>query len=203
LIDKNLNVILEQYINIEAERLTNNIVSNAVNEIIVDEDYDDFLNIVRNNNTIEQISYNTKKINKLKNDMAIYIQKKLLFLDDGKIDEFFISNKFKNSKFKNIKKGILCEVSLGSLRNSTIFANIGPTIPLKLIFLGEVNTDIDIKIKEYGINNIMIQVYLIVDVNEQVSMPITSKKKNIIVREPISIDIINGEIPDYFSGITS
>jgi hypothetical protein len=33
-------------------------------------------------------------------------------------------------------------------------------------------------------------------------MPITSSRKNIVVREPIAIDIIKGEIPDYFSGIT-
>ena len=113
---------------------------------------------------------------------------------------YFILDRYKTGKFKKMKNGIICDISLGTIRNSVLFANIGPTIPIKLSFLGQVNTDIDIKEKEYGINNILIKTYLIVRIKEQATMPISSKRKEIIIRKPISIDIIKGEIPKYYTG---
>lgn len=194
-------IILKQYINIEVERLTNNIVNKSINEIMANNKYEKFLVIEKNNDVIENVSYNTSEINKLTNDVSNYIQKELLKLDDGYIDDFFISDRLKKGKFKNIKNGIICDVSLGSIKKSSVFANVGPTIPIKLVFMSQVKTDVDVKVKEYGINNIMIEVYLIVKVREVVSMPITSDSREIIVREPISIDIVRGNIPNYYGGI--
>ena len=82
-----------------------------------------------------------------------------------------------------------------------MFANIGPTIPIKLTFIGQVNTELDVKVREYGINNVIVEMDVIVSVCEQASMPLTSKKKDIIVKEPISIEIIKGEIPNYYNGL--
>lgn len=194
-------IILKQYINIEVERLANNIVNKSINEIMANNKYEKFLVIDRENNDIEKISYNTSEINKLTNDVTNYIQKELLKLDDGYVDDFFISDRLKKGKFKNIKNGIICDVSLGSIKKSSVFANVGPTIPIKLVFMSQVKTDVDVKVKEYGINNVMVEIYLIVKVREVVSMPITSDSREIVVREPISIDIVRGNIPNYYGGI--
>ena len=67
--------------------------------------------------------------------------------------------------------------------------------------MSQVKTDVDVKVKEYGINNVMVEIYLIVKVREVVSMPITSDSREIVVREPISIDIVRGNIPNYYGGI--
>ncbi len=194
-------IILKQYINIEVERLANNIVNKSINEIMANNKYEKFLVIDRENNDIEKISYNTSEINKLTNDVTNYIQKELLKLDDGYVDDFFVSDRLKKGKFKNIKNGIICDVSLGSIKKSSVFANVGPTIPIKLVFMSQVKTDVDVKVKEYGINNVMVEIYLIVKVREVVSMPITSDSREIVVREPISIDIVRGNIPNYYGGI--
>ena len=201
IIDKRMMIILKQYINIEVERLANNIVNKSINEIMANNKYEKFLVIDRENNDIEKISYNTSEINKLTNDVTNYIQKELLKLDDGYVDDFFVSDRLKKGKFKNIKNGIICDVSLGSIKKSSVFANVGPTIPIKLVFMSQVKTDVDVKVKEYGINNVMVEIYLIVKVREVVSMPITSDSREIVVREPISIDIVRGNIPNYYGGI--
>lgn len=196
-----MTTILKQYINIEVERVTNNIVNKSINELMATNEYGKFLIIERDTNDIEKISYNTLEINRLTNDVSKYIQKELLELDDGYIDDFFVSDRMRKSRFNKIKKGIICDVSLGSIRNSSMFANVGPMIPIKLVFMSQVKTDVDVKIKEYGINNVMVEIYLIVKVREVISMPITSDSREIIVKEPISIDIVRGSIPNYYGGI--
>ena len=45
--------------------------------------------------------------------------------------------------------------------------------------------------------------FFVVEVREIATMPISSKKKTIKIREPLSIDIIKGEIPKYYSGVLS
>lgn len=202
-IDRRVNLIIDQYINIEVERLTNNIVSREVSRIMVESNHNSLLNIEKGNGVIENISYNTKEINLLTDKISLDVHKKLLNLEAGDIEESFLVDSTRGGKFKHIKNGILCDVSLGSVKGSTLFANIGPKIPIRLTFIGQVNTDVDVNVREYGINNVIIEVDVIVKVTEHASMPLTSKKKEIVVREPISIELIKGEIPDYYNGVVS
>lgn len=200
-IDKRINEILDSYVNIEIERLTTNIVNLTVNEIMSEMKYNNFLFFSKDaENKLENISYNTELINTFTDKVALKVYDELLNLEIGDIDGLEVADKFKKGKFKNIENGLICDVSLGSIKNSTLFANIGPTIPIKLTFIGQVSTNLDVKVREYGINNLMVEVYLIVNVKEQASMPLTSKKKEIVVRVPLSIEIIKGEIPKYYSG---
>ena len=199
-IDIRMNYALKKYLDVEVERLTNNIVNQAINEKIKEENLDKFLNINKEAGQINNMSYDTEEINKITNDISSYVQDKLLEIDNGKINDYFILDRYRIGKFKKMKNGIICDVSLGTIRNSVLFANVGPTIPIKLSFLGQVNTNIDVKVKEYGINNILVKTNLVVKIREQVSMPITSKREEIVVRKPISIDIIKGEIPKYYIG---
>ena len=187
--------------NNEVERLTNNIVNKAIRDKITSQDY----SFVRNNHTIDSnntFSYDTVMIMKVKNEITEYVQDILVHLDDGKIDDYFIPERLKNRRFKNVKHGIICDVTLGSVRGSTLFANIGPTIPIKLSFLGQIQSDIDLDIKEYGINNVLIKINIIFRIKEQISMPFSSEKIEVIVKEPISIDLLQGDIPNYFNGFS-
>ena len=89
-------------------------------------------------------------------------------------------------------------MSFNALFNSVIFANVGPTIPVKLSFVGNVSVNLDVKTKEYGINNAIVEIYADVDIINKISMPIVQKKINVSVKEPIVIDIVKGNIPDYY-----
>ena len=174
--------------NVEAERLVNNIVSKAINDEIKNIDMD--LNI-----------NNTYKLNEIEIQIDERIQRELINIDDGVLDEYFIPKRVKMGRFKKIKNGVLCDISIGSIRGSTLFANIGPTIPIKLLFSSEMNSNISINVSEYGINNAIIKVYYNVDLNEQITMPISSNRKKISIKKIVAVDIINGKIPDYYAGL--
>ena len=200
LIDVRLNKVVETYIDVEVERLTNNIVNVKVDEVIKNINLNDLFLIQHEENSNVRMSYDTKKINELKSNINRAIQDELMELDNGNIDSYFIPTRIKNGKFKNIKKGILCDVSLGSVRGSTLFANFGPTIPIRLLFSSQLNTDIDINVREYGINNAIVEVYLVIYIKEQITMPLTSKRRKIKIKDPLMIDIIHGKIPGYYGG---
>ena len=157
--------------------------------------------MVVNGNDEDNLSYDTKKINKFMDIVTYEIQKEMLNLENGNIKNFEMSSRYRSNNYKKIKNGILMEVSLTSIRGSTLFANIGPTIPIKLSFIGSIYPNLDVKIKEYGINNVIIETSILVSIEEQVSMPISSKKQTIDIKQPLSIDIVRGKIPDYYSGL--
>lgn len=146
-------------------------------------------------------NYNTAKINEVENKLDVRIQHELINIDDGKIDDYFVPQRVRTGRFKKIKNGILCDISIGSIRGSTLFANVGPTIPIKLLFSSGINSNISVETSEYGINNVIIKVYFTVDINEQINMPVSSKRKKISIKKIIAMDIIRGEIPDYYTGL--
>ena len=145
--------------------------------------------------------YSASRLSEIESILDEKIQNELINIDDGEIDEYFLPKRIKTGRFKKIKNGILCDISIGSIRGSILFANIGPTIPIKLLFSSDINSNIDVEVSEYGINNAIIKVYLNVYINEQITMPISSKRKKISVRKLIAVDIIRGEIPNYYAGL--
>lgn len=197
LIDIRINSLLLPYINVEVERLVNNIVTKSINEEMKNININDI--IIKD----EKIFYNTLKINEIESLLEKSIQEKLTNIDDGRIDEYFIPNRIKTGRFKNIRNGILCDVSIGSIRGSTLFSNIGPTIPIKLLFSSGINSKIDVEVSEYGINNAIVKVFIILDIDEQIIMPISSKRKRITIKKPIIIDIVRGDIPNYYTGLNN
>ena len=92
----------------------------------------------------------------------------------------------------------MCEVNFNSLRGSVLFGNIGPAIPVKLSFMGVVYADVSIHVQEYGINNVLVEVDVVVKVSNLITMPISSRIHDTIVKEVLSAEIIKGAIPNYY-----
>lgn len=200
-IGQRLTPILSRYVNIEANRFANNIVNSIVNEIIIDNYEENLFEISQNaSGEIEMLDYNTKKVNKLLLEINEVVQQKLINLEEGKIEELEISNNFKLTNLKKTKNGVLCEIPLGALKGNMLFANIGPNIPIRLSFIGQVQSNLETKITSYGINNIVIETNIIVEVEERITMPTTSENSVVIIKAPLTIKIIKGTVPNYYAG---
>jgi len=123
-------------------------------------------------------------------------------MEHGNFDDYPEYIKYDKKKYKYIRNGYLCEINVNSLNNIPLLSNVGPNIPVKLSFLGDIKVDLDTKIKDYGINNVIVQLYVVVNVNNQVSMPMNSRIHKLKVQELISVDIIKGSIPNYYSNFS-
>ena len=200
-LDKQMTSSLGPYIDSEVERLTTNIVTKTIRKVLSNQKIDTLL-IENDSMESKTMSYNINKINDIKEKITNDVQETLDHLENADIEDYHLFKELNKGKYKKIKNGILAENTINSLRGTVIFANIGPSIPIRLYFVGQVNSKIEIKTKEYGINNILIELYLTISIKEQVMMPISSKKKEITIEELIATDIIRGNIPNYYSGFS-
>ena len=106
------------------------------------------------------------------------------YIGQSGLDEEVIKNICTEDKIKN-------DINI-------ILSNIGPKIPVKLNMVGDILTDIETKVTDYGINNVVIEVIVKVEVYEQVILPFGAKKVTINTDIPIALKLIQGEIPSYF-----
>lgn len=194
---------LGPYVDSEVERLTSNIVNKTIREKMNKKNIKSFL--IENTSIASNqpnIFYNVEKINSLKSEITDSIQNTLTSLDEANINDYHLFNQLHTGKYAKIKKGILAENSINSLRGSTILGNLGPSVPVRLFFVGQVQSNIEIETKEYGINNLLIEIYLTISVKEQIMMPLSSKIKTITLKELLGADIVRGTIPNYYSGFS-
>lgn len=203
LIDEKLGPMLYKYINMEAQRVVRGIVNESVKDIVEDNfKTENILEITKNkDDDVKYVTYNTKEVNNLLVLINKNIQKRLIELEEGKTDNLVLSSNLKKGSFKNIKHGIVYEIPFGSIRNSTLFGNIGPNIPVKMSFIGQITSNFRTKVNNYGINNLVVEAYIETEVISQSTMPISSKEKKVKVDVPISVEIIQGNIPIYYGDI--
>lgn len=202
ILGEKVNPIFVNYLSGEVERITSNVVDSALNDLLTTEINDSLFSITRNDkNEVEMIDYNTDKVNSLLKDINQIIYLKLYNLEEGNIDEFLLSSSLLGSNYQFIDSGIVCEIPLGSLTGNGFLTNLGPIIPVKMSFLGQVSSNLETKVTSYGINNLLLEVYIQVEVKEKISLPKSSDITTIKVEAPLSIKVISGVVPDYYGGI--
>ena len=179
---KNLNYYYLNYSENEASKIITNAIYKSVNEELLKElKNKELYRIIRNKNEeIEMIDYNPYIINTfLRNTTNNLI--KSLTQEEQKND---------NVSFY---------IPFGSIFQNPILKDKGPKIPVRMELVGSVITGIDSKIKDYGINNSLIEIYIHVEVKERVMLSQKAKDVTITNDIPISYRIIKGKIPSYYS----
>ncbi len=198
-IGKKLNSSLLNYVNIESKRIASNVVNSIVNETIATKADDDLFEITKNTRgEIELLDYKTKEVNNLLKLTTENILKTLQQLENGTITTPYLSSQFKKGRFSNAKSGIICEVPIGTTKQNVLYANFGPYIPIRMSFLGSVNSYITSNIKSYGFNSVFIEVFIHVEIEELITLPTTSQISKINIQAPITMKIIQGVIPEYY-----
>ena len=64
--------------------------------------------------------------------------------------------------------------------------------------IGDVVSNLETNVKEYGINNALIEIGVSVSVNSLVNLPFVSKKITVSTVIPLSLKLIQGNIPSYY-----
>jgi len=196
---KKINPVIYKYSSAEVERFTTILLNHSVNETIVDKIDEELFKVEKDQaGKIQTLDYNTKEVNKLLEDITKNVQKDLLNLEHGLIDELNVSENFKGKNFPKVKSGVICELPMTSIFSNSLLANVGPIIPIKLSFVGAVSTNLNTKIKSYGINNLYLEINIRVEVTERITMPMMTEEVKATVDIPLSIKIIEGDIPNYY-----
>ena len=192
-LNKKIKETLINYVDVEVERVFTNIINRVLRENNVK--FNDYL--IYNKEDKNNISYDIDKVNEYTDYVSEKINEELYNLENEYIDNKYDYKYYNKNKYKYIRKGLLYEFSFNSINNNILFGNLGASIPIKISFLGSVNSNIEIVSKDYGINNIIIEAYLNISVKSYTTMPVGSNIKDVSTKELVFVDIINGNVPNY------
>lgn len=185
----------------KSKTIANSIITQAVNnEILSDIDKNNlFVEVKDKNGNIISTNFDPLVVNKILNKVSSYVELYLEELETGKVEELKLSRKLKKTYgLKNTRKGIVYDIPSGVVFNNALLSNLGPKVPVKINLNGDVITNINTEVKDYGINNALIKVNINVKVYMQVIIPFNTKEIVVNSDIPIVMRIIKGEVPNYY-----
>ena len=163
---------------IKARKYITEVINNSTDEIMFDNQL--FVIEKSNDNEIKMIRYNSYEATKLINEITHNIEDRLNIGGD--------------------KLYVIDEIPLGIIFSNSLLSNLGPKIKVKVEIIGDVLSELETEVKPYGINNALVEVRVRLYANVKVILPLVSSDINVINVIPISINIVNGNIPESYIG---
>ena len=192
------HTILLNYAKRKSTNIISTIINKSIEEVLYNEDYENIIELKNDyNDNISDININNKELNKILYSLTENILNSILKLEEGKyssINTDYIKN-----------ENLIYYVPLGVILNIPALVNLGPKIPFKIDILSSVNNEELTEIKDYGINNSLIEVKLKINLQVQVILPFTSEIFDVEKFIIIDSKIIGGKVPNNygnFNGLT-
>ena len=157
--------------------LTQKAVGEAIYEVMHSNTlYDDLVTIMRDNNgDIVMISSNAFEINQLSRELLDNAQNRLDSIGS---------------------EGV--EVGLGTFTGLPILANVGPKVSIKMMPIGSIYSKFRSEFTSAGINQTNHKIYLTVETNVSIILPISEKRVQTKTELLIAESIIVGKIPEVY-----
>lgn len=202
-----VNPVLLDYAQMEARKIASIIINDAVNQNITNDiDIEELFIITRDtNNEVKTIDFNPIVVNQILTETTILVQSNLRYLEQGKVDMLNLTNNaLIDYNQDKLKQGIIYEIPSGVIFGNSFLANIGPKIPVKFSLVGDIVGYINTNVTDYGINNALIEVNIVLELSEQVILPFVSEKITIDTTIPVALKLIQGSVPNYYlNGLNS
>ena len=195
ILNKRATPIIMNYANVQTKKIGIEVLRSTGIEEINNNLKQKNLFIITNNKNgeIESIDFNTIVMNESLVIVAKNVRKRLKEIEQGKnlpkeMDDNLIN-----------KKGIIYEVPFGVVFGNSFFSSFGPKIPVKIKYSGNVSLDIKTKVKPYGLNSALIEVYVYVEVTQRTILPFQSNDVKLTSEIPVIMKVVKGTIPNYIS----
>lgn len=175
-------------------------IKNSVNDEILNilNESELFSVIQDNSGQIQEVNYNSVIINKVLSKTTSVVSNNLKKIEKGEVNDLSFIDK-QEYDINDLKNGVIANIPVGVVTNNILLNNIGPRIPVKINLVGNVVSSIDTDISNYGLNSALVKINAKVEVTEAIILPFKTKKIKIVNNVPLSIKIIQGKVPDYYS----
>ena len=194
--NKKINPKIIHAAEIELIKFTENYLSiNIGYNIINDDIIKDIL--VINKNKDDEILYVDYNLDKAYQTLEIITNKLYSLVND--LEE----GKYSGFKEKNIiydKNMLVLKVPFFIESNFALLSNLGPSVYLPINFVGSILTNIKTKITDYGMNNALVELYVTINIKEELLSPVTKNTITIDYDVLIASKIINGRVPYFYGG---
>ena len=181
------------YANVKIDELTRYYLNNTIKKYL-NVNTNDYIKINIVNNNIVNVDIDNNNTNILLNNIINDLENNVKILEKGHITNYH------NLEMIRGNNGIIILLPSGVVFNNPILSNLGPSIPIKINFLENINAYVDVVVENYGINNSLIKLYVVINIEEVLEIPMKNKHKNCEYKFLISSKLINGEVPNIFGG---
>ena len=173
-----MNPIFEQVSTYEAKKLTTFIANEQTTNVMKNYNYDSMFSIEKDTEgKVSMIQMNMYKVNMITSDIAYYIQEQMKSPENTSIS-----------------------IPMGNFLGVNLFSGYGPNIKMRVVMLGNVETDLKSEFLAKGINQTLHRVYLQIDCNVQILSSYKKFEEKIQNQFLIAENVILGEIPStYYS----
>ena len=185
-LNKKVIPIYMSYSNSSMKRVVTTVINKTTSEIEIN----DNLFIVKSSDNTEIASYDPVVLNSIISRISNNVYDNLKLVEEMDINTL--------EKF-NIDKNIFY-VPSGIIFDSFMLNNLGPKIPIKLKLVDSVNSSVETKVTEYGINNSLIEISVRVVASVRTVLPLSTDEMEVVVVVPLAVKIIQGNIPEYYFG---
>ena len=178
---------------IKIEELTKYYMNDSIKKYL-NLDTNDYIKLNIVNNNIVNVDIDNNKCNFLLKNIINDLESNVKKIEMGEI------NNYHNLEMLRSNNGIVVFMPIGVATNNTLFARLGPRVPVKVSFLENVDAYVDVEVENYGINNSLIKLYINMKVEEIVELPIEKDRNNIEYKFLIASKLVNGEVPNILGG---
>ena len=184
---KKSNEILLPMAESQVRKVVTMIINSACDESKI---HDDLYEINKDSNDeIKMITYNSFEVTKLINQVTSNVETKIRQIENGEINYYGYNDEL---------SGIIAEIPIGVIFGNTMLSNIGPKIKVRLNMLGDIVSNIETEVKPYGINNAYVEMRIFLEVTARIVLPFASEKVVISNVIPLSMNIVQGSIPEAY-----
>lgn len=119
------------------------------------------------------------------------------YLGNG-MNEFYnnLSNMVIDIDYDTNKDGVYF-VPVGLIYNNMLLDYLGFKIPCKIIYLSDIDMSFNTKVTDYGMNNLLIELYLVINVKNDLISPGRFYEFGNKYEMNIASKVVMGRIPDY------
>jgi len=184
---------------VQTEKIAAHVITKAINSRTANVlDVNDIIVNVPNDSK-GMVKFNTEIINRVLAETHSLVESHLKEAEEGNLallptDEI----EFDQQAMKR-EEGIVFFVPLSQAANIPLLGNLGPKIPIRFHVIGQVHATIDTKISEFGINNAVVEVNILLTVNVQIIVPLATKKSIVTQKIPVAMGLIQSTVPQIYT----
>ncbi len=182
-----INILVQN----KLEKITYEIITDKINTDLINEsNLKDVLIITKNSaGEILTVDYNLEKAYTVNNMINNSVRNSITNLETGN---------FANSEFKLAEDSVYINVPLFINSDFAIISSLGPQIPIKINFIGTIITNLKSKITSYGLNNVLNEIYVSIEIEELITTPVSEEPIKLSYDILIDATMINGRVPTFF-----
>lgn len=179
------------------------LVNNAISQVLEDKiNEDELFSLTKSSSgEIQLIDFNPVAVNQILNVATTVVQNHIHLLEEGDLTSIGLNDfNLSEEELTSLTEGIVASLPIGRVTNITFLSNLGPKIPVRFHYVGDVNSNISTKLTQYGINNALIEIGVRMELSAQIYLPFTTSVKVLDCTIPIVIKMVQGTVPNFYSG---